>query len=197
MDGDSEDAAPLSKRPSSCAHCIRLLVQTIKTSCLHQLLDWNLGSGGREERENGRWWDRWAKRSQALVREGTARQRCGNKLILMINGKLALLVAMSYLKSPHSLTGSSTNAPSTPLRLSVFVRLHIQVKMSSHSSKMSSHIVIMWGYFMQCSPSRNGSKQNSNSAMQSPITHSPLYSLHTGGNVPYACMVTLWPQLHS
>jgi len=63
-------------------------------------------------------------------------------------------------------------------------------KMSSYSSKMFSHVVIMWGYFMQCSPSQNGSKQNSNSAMQSPITHSPLYSLHTGINVPYACMVS-------
>jgi len=59
-------------------------------------------------------------------------------------------------------------------------------KMSSYSSEMSSH-VIMWGYFMQCSPSQNGSKRNPNSAMQSTITHSPLYSLHTGGNVPYAC----------
>ena len=63
-------------------------------------------------------------------------------------------------------------------------------KMSSHSSKMFSHVVILWGYFMQCSPSQNGSKQNSNSAMQSPITHSPLYSLHTRNNVPYACTVS-------
>ena len=46
----------------------------------------------------------------------------------------------------------------------------ICVRMSSHSSKMFSHIVIMWGYFMQCSPSQNGSKRNLNSAMQSTIT---------------------------
>ena len=65
----------------------------------------------------------------------------------------------------------------------------ICVHTSSHSSKMSSH-VIMWEYFVQCSPSQNGSKQNSNSAMQSPITHSPLYSLHTRNNVPYACTVS-------
>ena len=44
----------------------------------------------------------------------TVRQSCGNKLRLMSNGKLALLVAMSL----HSLTGSST---STSLKLSMLV----------------------------------------------------------------------------
>ena len=48
----------------------------------------------------------------------TVRQSCGNKLRLMSNGKLALLVAISL----HSLTGSST---STSLKLSTLVRLHI------------------------------------------------------------------------
>ena len=70
MDGDSEDAAPLSEGPTPRTHRIRLLIQTGNTSRLHQLLYRYLekGGGGGGVEEKGE-----------RVREGQEREQQGQE----------------------------------------------------------------------------------------------------------------------